>query len=278
MIARARESPEDEVNRVVREVIAYKKQIDLWQSECDVNYLMWSLLLEAEICELTGDYHDSIQAYERAIDHTQLHDFILEQALAFELQGDFYIRRGAKRAARTTIMEACAMYSRISATGKVEHLTAKHEFILKSATSALTADAGVQTTNMIGDIGTTHLNIENHNQRETRRPGGDETATERTNAWVGPSDPHTRLPGTRPDVSNFGLDILDLQAILEFNQAISSELQLDLLLVKMTKISLEFTGAQADWAGIVIDSEDGWSLAASGTPEDISKTVSHRIM
>lgn len=278
MIAKARESPREELNQIIRQVITYKEQIDLWQSECEVNYLMWSLLLEAEICELTGDYHDSIQAYERAIDHTQLYDFMLEQALSLELQGDFYIRRGAKRAARSTLLEACALYSRISATGKVEHLTAKHEFILNSATSARTADAGVQTIDMIGDIGTTHLNMEDHNQWETRRPGGEETATDRTNAWVGPNDPHTTLSGTRPDVSNFGLDILDLQAILEFNQAISSELQLDLLLVKMTKISLEFTGAQADWAGIVIDSEDGWSLAASGTPDDISKTVGHRIL
>ena len=275
LIAKARDSPKDELNRIISVVMGYKEQIELWQTECDVNYLMWSLLLEAEICELRGDHHDAIQAYERAIDHTQLYDFMLEQALAFELQAEFYIRRGAKRAARTTMLEACALYSRISAAGKVEQLIAKHEYVLSSATTARTADAGTQTANMISDLGTTHLNMEVHNGQETRKLGGANSATDRTNAWVSPSAPRTRASLARPDISNFGLDILDLQAILEFNQAISSELQLDLLLVKMIQISLDSAGAQATWAGIVIQGgEDGWNLAASGTPDDISASVS----
>ena len=275
LIAKARDSPEDELNRIISIVLGYKEQIELWQTECEVNYLMWSLLLEAEICELAGDYHDAIQAYERVIDHTQLYDFMLEQALAFELQAEFYIRRGAKRAARTTMLEACALYSRISAAGKVQQLIAKHEFVLSSSTTARTVDAGTQTTNMINDLGATHLNMEVHNGHETRKLGGANSATARTNAWVSPSDPHTKTFPARPDISNLGLDILDLQAILEFNQAISSELQLDLLLVKMIQISLDSTGAQATWAGIVIQGgEDGWNLAASGTPDDISATVS----
>ena len=273
LIAKARESAQDEAKRVIGQVIDYKEQIELWQSECDTNYLMWSALLEAEVCDLTGQYHQASQAYEQAIDHTQLHDFMLEQALAFELLGDFYIRRGAKRAARTTLLESCALYSRISASGKVAQVTAKHEFVLKSTTTARTADATVQTVDMINDVGATHLNIADHNRQETRKPGGQETATERTSAWVGPSDTHAKMAVARPDVSNFGLDILDLQTILEFNQAISSELQLDLLLVKMTQYTLEFTGAQADWAGIVIKDEEGWSLAASGTPETVSATI-----
>lgn len=273
LIEKARESPKDDVHQAIDTVLGYKEQIELWQSQCDVNYLMWSLLLEAEICELTGQHHEAIQNYEKAIDHTQLHDFMLEQALAFELLGDFYIRRGAKRAARTTLLESCALYSQISAAGKVEQMTAKHEFVLKSATTARTADAGIQTTDMIREIGATHLNMEDHNRQETRKPGGQETTTERTSAWVGPTDPHAKVSAARPDVSNFGLDILDLQTILEFNQAISSELQLDLLLVKMTQIILEFTGAQADWAGIVIKDEGGWSLAASGTPDAVSPSV-----
>ena len=278
LLARARESSKDSKGRIIAIVMGYKQQIELWQSQCEVNYLMWSLLLEAEICELTGDYHNAIQAYERAIDHTQLYDFMLEQALAFELQGEFYIRRGAKRAARITLLEACALYSRISAPGKIAHVTAKHEFVLQSASTARTADAGVQTTDIIGDIGATHFNMEDHDRRETRKPGGQETSKERTSNWVSPTDPHAKISGSRLDVSNFGLDILDLQAILEFNQAISSELQLDLLLPKLTQISLEFTGAQADWAGIVIDSDDGWTLAASGTPDDIIASVSGQVV
>ena len=272
MISEAREaSSKDVLNRTLDRVMEYKERIVEWQAQCDVNYLMWSLLLEAEICDLTGQYHDAIQAYEAAIDHTQLHDFMLEQALAFELQGEFYMRRGARRAARSTILEACAIYSRISATGKVTYLTTKHEFLLNSTTSTRTAEIGVQTDGALGDLEPTHLRMDEHNnqQNENTFP---QTAKDRTNAWISPNvpPPIKKTTPLRPDVSDFGLDILDLQSLLDVTQAISSELQLDPLIVKMTGIALEFTGAQADWAGMVIEGEDGWMLAASGTPDGVS--------
>ena len=272
MLSEAREvDSKDELNRTLDKVLEYKERIVEWQRQCSVNYLMWSLLLEAEICELTGHYHDAIRAYEAAIDHTQLHEFMLEQALAFELQGEFYIRRGARRAARSTILEACAVYSRISAIGKVAYLSTKYEWILHSTASARTAEVGIQTDSTIGDLEPTHLRMEEHNSQQNKS-AFPETAKDRTNAWISPSP----APGSgkksalsRPDVSDFGLDILDLQSLLNVNQAISSELQIDLLLVKMTKIALEFTGAQADWAGMVIEGEKSWMLATSGTPDGI---------
>lgn len=71
----------------------------------------------------------------------------------------------------------------------------------------------------------------------------------------------------RPDVAEFGLDILDLQGIVEFNQTISSELDLNGLMVKMTEICLASAGAQADFAGVVIKSdEEGWVMAAGEHP------------
>ena len=271
MLAEAREAGSVEtLNRTLEKVLEYKERIVEWQAHCDVNYLMWSLLLEAEICDLTGHYHGAIQAYEQAIDHTQLHDFMLEQALAFELQGEFYIRRGARRAARWAILEACAVYSRIGAIGKVTYLTTKHEFTLNSTMSVRTSEAGVQTDSILADSEPTHLRMDEHNSQHNKGPSP-ETANDRTNAWIGPSLPVSgkKLTPSRPDVSDFGLDILDLQSLLDVNQAISSELDLDPLLLKMTKIALEFTGAQADWAGMVVESEDGWLLATSGTPDGV---------
>ena len=74
----------------------------------------------------------------------------------------------------------------------------------------------------------------------------------------------------QPDVYSLGLDVLDLQSILEFNQAISSELQIDRLLAQMTEIILESAGAQADFAAVIIEGESGWCIAASGTADNIS--------
>ena len=272
LLAKVKEDPSGpERESLLGKVREYKDKILMWQAECGVNYLMWSHLITAETSELMGDYHNAIQSYEAAVDHTQLHEFMLEQAVAFELQGEFFIRRGARRAARATIMDAIATYSTIGASGKVDQLTAKHERVLKSAPTVRTADVGIQTADTIGDIENTQFHIEENERQETRNLGK-ETAGDRTNAWIGPEI--DTMPSLRSkdsnDVSGLGLDVLDLQSILEFNQAISSELQIDRLLAKMTQIILESAGAQADFAGVVIEGEGGWEMAASGTSDGIN--------
>lgn len=278
IIAKLRETQED-VNRrqLIEKVESYKAQIEQWQKNCDVNYKMWSLMVGGEMHELAGRYHEAIQEYEAAIDHTVLHDLMLDQALAIELQAGFYIRRGAKRAARSTMVDAIAIYSQIGATGKAEQLKTNHGWILRDACTPRTVDVGIQTES-IGNIGNMQFRIEENERQETRNLGK-ETAGDRTNAWVTPgldieNGSKTQDPLTSSDVSALGLDVLDLQSILEFNQAISSELQIDRLLAQMTGIILESAGAQADFAAVVIKGDRGWCIAASGTTENISSEVS----
>ena len=268
LLAQLREGEHDHNrDQIITTVRQYKARIAQWQIECNANYLMWELLIEAELAEMEGSYGEAIRAYEAAIDHTQLYDFLLEQALAFELQGEFYIRRGARRAARAILKDSLAVYSRIGASGKVEQLRLKHEWIIRSTTTQ-TRDAAIQTADTIGEIGNTQFRIE-ENERQEVRHLGKETAGDRTRAWVSPTLTGDSVKAGQ-DISDLGLDVLDLQSILEFNQAISSELQIDRLLAKMTEIILESAGAQADFAAVVIESDNGWCIAASGTPEGIS--------
>ena len=275
VLAKVRQDPSGlEREELIATVERYNEQIVAWQAECDANYLMWSCLIMAELNELKQHYHTAIQCYETAIDHCQLYDFNLELALAFELQAEFFIRRGAKRAARATLMDSSAIWSRMNARGKVQQLCSKQEWILSSSTTVRTRDSGCQTGNSIDEVGNTQSRLEENERQETRHLGP-QTADDRTNAWLTPiakSVDHSNgtQPTTRPHMSSLGLDILDLQSILEFNQAISSELQIDRLLAKMTEIILESAGAQADFVGIVIESENGWCIAASGTPDGIS--------
>ncbi|CAF9914274.1 MAG: hypothetical protein ALECFALPRED_009513 [Alectoria fallacina] len=270
LLAQLREGNNDQ-NRdtILIKVRQYKARIAQWQIECNANYLMWELLIEAELAEIEGRYGDAIRAYEAAIDHTQLHDFLLEQALAFELQGDFYVRRGARRAARAILKDSLAMYSRIGASGKVDQLTVKHEWVLRASATVQTRDVAIQTADTIGEIGNTQFRIEENERQETRNLGK-ETAGDRTQAWVSPTATEDSAKSAGPDVSDLGLDVLDLQSILEFNQAISSELQIDRLLAIMTEIILESAGAQADFAAVIIEGDNGWCIAASGTSEGIS--------
>ena len=271
LVAKYRQEPSSFDREELLETIdSYKAKIDQWTKECDANYLMWSLLIQAEAEEVREQYHTSMQCYEKAIDHAQLYDFNVELGIAFELQADFFIRRCAKRGARSTILDAMSSFSRINATGKVHQLSTKHEWIICVSTSIRSHDVGVQTSGeSMSMLGRGHPRYEENIRRDTQVASAN-PVSERTKAWVNPTSRPGTLKMSRSDVSGLGLDILDLQSILEFNQAISSELQIDRLLLKMVEIIKESAGAQADFAGIAIQNENEWSIAASGTADGIS--------
>ena len=266
LLAKLREDSKD-LEAVLARVREYQAKIEEWMVLSPVNYFMWSQLIKAESCELSGDHHLSIQSYEAAIDHTQAHGFALDEAVALELQAGFYVRCGAKRAARTTLEDSIAVYTRIRATGKADQLSINFESLLSITKRPRTVDAAVQTANSIGEIGNTRVRLQ-ENERQEAQSLGKETAGDRTEAWLKPNNQPKFGGDGDPNVSDLGLDVLDLQSILEFNQAISSELQINNLLTKMTTIILECAGA--DFAGVVVHDEDGSVImAASGTLDRI---------
>ena len=62
---------------------------------------------------------------------------------------EFLVRRGAKRAARSVMLDAIAAWSAISAAGKAAQLSEKHEWLLKTATSSRSVDVGCQTVDSL---------------------------------------------------------------------------------------------------------------------------------
>ncbi|KKY17751.1 putative sensor histidine kinase response [Phaeomoniella chlamydospora] len=244
--------------KAIETVHEYKCSIELWAKASDVNYLMWAMLLDAEMNNVQGRYGTAAGLYEDAIDHSQVHGFALEEALANELQAEFFIRKGAKRAGRVMMQEAIAGWNRISAGGKAKQLSDKHEWLLKTATTARAMDVGVQTDSSLGDV-------------PLSKAIAADSKKDYTTAWLEPAgqlDPGKLDPSKATDLPGMGLDILDLSTILDFSQVISSELQIDKLLSRMTSIILESVGGQADFIAIVIESEDnGWCVAASGDNE-----------
>ena len=248
LIALAKEQPKEQQIKYIEDAKKHKQLIDLWGSVHDVNYAAWSYILAGQIAELTEEYGNSISNYECAIDHCQVHGFAMDEALATELQGEFILARGAKRAGKSVIQDAIAAWNRISCIGKARQLADKHEWLLKTATTARTMDVGCQTIE--------HGSIANAEEVEVQ------SKREYTSSWVQPKTPGGGQAG--PELPGLGLDILDLTSILEFSRVISSELQVNALLSKMTSVILECCGGQAEFAAIVIDSEHGWCVAASG--------------
>lgn len=92
----------------LKKVERYKEEIDYMRDACDANYGMWSLLVKALLSELKRDFQGALVAFEvgaeltpfqqqsfksnhlefqEALDHAQIHNWPIEEALAYELQG-----------------------------------------------------------------------------------------------------------------------------------------------------------------------------------------------
>ncbi|KAL9106884.1 MAG: hypothetical protein Q9227_008132 [Pyrenula ochraceoflavens] len=238
--------------KTVRE---YKDEIDRMGLLNDTNYAMWSYLLDAELSHVTCQFQTCSKSYENAIDHCQVHGFAVEEAIAIELQAEFLIARGAKRAGKVMIQECIAAWNRINALGKATQLAEKHEWLLKTAITSRTMDTAVQTDE------SPLVSVE-----ETDA-AADQLKSDWTKAWVEPRS--TADNAKSSELPGLGIDILDLSSILEFSQVMSSELQMDKLLTKMAEIILESVGGQAELVGIEIDSEErGWCVAAMGHHEE----------
>ncbi|OCK81994.1 hypothetical protein K432DRAFT_424503 [Lepidopterella palustris CBS 459.81] len=236
----------------------------------DVNYSIWISLLNAELLDISGDSSGAMTHYEAALDHSEVHAFLLDEALTFELYAEYLIRQGAFRPARHMLKDCISTYRRTNALGKSEYITNKYGWLMSRTSGLSTMDVGCQTT--IIDTGNTPFKLEQNDSEETRILGT-ETSVDRTQAWIVPTSAQEKRTDAQQDLqggfSAVGLDMIDLASILESSQVLSSELQVDRLLAKMTEIILESTGA--DLSAIVVEDEQiGWSIAAVGTPDGVT--------
>ncbi|KAI8938234.1 hypothetical protein NX059_005895 [Plenodomus lindquistii] len=230
----------------------------------DVNYKGWLYTLTGVLADINLDPSAALQNYEAAMDHSEMHGFLLDEAFSHELYAERIIRKKAYRAARHSLKDCISTYRRLSAFGKADHVATKYEWLLKGGPSLTTMDAAVQTT--IIDTGNSSFKLERNDDQEHYL--GAETAVDRTQNWIVPETDrrHESSPDLHSGFSAVGLDMLDLSSILESSQVLSSELQVDRLMAKMASIILESTGATL--CGIVIeDSVVEWSIACVATNE-----------
>ncbi|MFC0242603.1 trifunctional serine/threonine-protein kinase/ATP-binding protein/sensor histidine kinase [Rhodopseudomonas telluris] len=80
------------------------------------------LLLEAEAARLDGDGPAAQRLYERAAQAADRSGFIHEQALAYELAGQYYLEAGLFAPAQGCLIAAGACYRQWGAAGKATHL------------------------------------------------------------------------------------------------------------------------------------------------------------
>lgn len=240
------------------------KSLEACCAVTDVNYKGWLHLLTAVLADINVDSPSALQNYEAAMDHSEMHGFLLDEAFSHELYAEWLVRKKAHRAARHSLKDCISTYRRLSAFGKANHVAAKYEWLLRHGTLLTTMDAAVQTT--IIDTGNSSFKLEQNDDQEQYLDA--ETAVDRTQKWIVPEAGrrHESAQDLHSGFSALGLDMLDLSSILESSQVLSSELKVDKLMAKMASIILESTGATL--CGIVIeDSAIEWSIACVATNE-----------
>ncbi|KAB2575560.1 Sensor protein GacS [Lasiodiplodia theobromae] len=269
-IAACRENPEREDREsLLQRIVSFTEKIRIAANYNDINFRLYISILDAEYHDLVCDYEQASKFYENSLDYADLDGYMLDQGLAYELYATFLLRRGARRPARRLLIDSLRCYANIGAAGVLDNVHQKFEWLLNSEIGIETVDVACQTD--IVDTGNTAYKLEKHAGQIAP-----ETPADRTEAWLAPTpnpaaikraDTHGDLPG---GFSAVGLDVIDLTGILESSQVLASELQVDNLLAKMTEIILESTGAEL--AAIVTEDEKlGWSIAATGGPDGVTK-------
>ncbi|KAF2770401.1 hypothetical protein EJ03DRAFT_382079 [Teratosphaeria nubilosa] len=270
LIASIREKPgRTDRKDILKRIAGYRARIEIASSVNPVNYQAYLSIIDAEVADVRQEYHHVLNNYETAINHAVLHGYVLDEALALELYAEWLTRRGASRPARGVVLEAIAAYRRVGAFGKADHVSERHAFLLHGTRSLATQDAGVQTT----DVGVnTGYRLEKMASMVSH--SAVQTASDRTHEWLEPHmhtgpqlirEPPSLLSG---GLAAVGLDMIDLASILESSQLLSSELNIEKLLNKLTEIIVDSTGAEH--AGLCVEGDDGnWCVAAVGTPDGI---------
>jgi signal transduction histidine kinase/predicted ATPase/DNA-binding response OmpR family regulator/serine/threonine protein kinase len=258
-----------QTQEVVKELQKFVKLIDKWAAVSDVNYLCWSRLLQAQMVELSGHHGYAVQHYEEALDHATEHNFTFEEALGNYLMAGFFLRRRARRSARSALLEAVGFYRQLGATGIAKSIEEEHSLLLHGPTrSHQTVDVAIQT-DFVADGGAVQFRPSDEQDGEelTQVPSNSMTEIkgDRIGAWRGSMNMQSHDYGGLP-----ALDMIDLHAILSSSQVISSVLQVDELLTTMCDIILQTCGGSATLAAIVVqdpDDDNSWCVAASGDPE-----------
>jgi PAS domain S-box-containing protein len=109
-------------SRHFQALLSHHRQIATWAENCPANFANRLALVSAEIARLEGRDLDAMRLYEQAIRSAREHEFVQNEALAYELAARFYAARDFEEFAQSYQRSAWRCYKRWGAAGKVRQL------------------------------------------------------------------------------------------------------------------------------------------------------------
>ena len=151
------EAGKGEQKQYLKKVIQLQKKMKKWASYAPMNHQHKYDLVEAEKARVLGQKERAMDYYDRAIAGAQKNKYIQEEALAYELAGEFYESLGKDIISQAYLTKAYYAYIRWGALAKVKDLEFRYPFLVAQTrtTETRTLDVtgtttGSTTTNGFG--------------------------------------------------------------------------------------------------------------------------------
>jgi hypothetical protein len=98
------------------------KRLAHWAEHCPLNFLGKQYMIEAELAGVTGNHLSVLSKYTSSILLSREGGFLMEEALANERAGKYYLERGDNGSALTFLRESYKLYERWGGIEKMRHL------------------------------------------------------------------------------------------------------------------------------------------------------------
>jgi tetratricopeptide (TPR) repeat protein len=98
------------------------KRLAHWAEHCPLNFLGRQYMIEAELAAVTGNHLSVLSKYSSAILLSREGGFLMEEALANERAGKYYLERGEDESALTFLRESFKLYEKWGGIEKMRHL------------------------------------------------------------------------------------------------------------------------------------------------------------
>jgi len=110
----------------LEKVAANQKRLEYWASYAPMNYQHKYDLVVAERAKVLGENWQAAELYEAAITGAAQNSYLHEEAIAYELAGEFYLGRGMEKIGETYIIEARNCYFAWGTVVKVKDLETRY--------------------------------------------------------------------------------------------------------------------------------------------------------
>ncbi|MCB1191460.1 MAG: serine/threonine-protein kinase PknK, partial [Leptospiraceae bacterium] len=129
-----------------------QERMKVWAENCEANYGHKYMIVEAELARIEGNIVDAISKYDEAIKLAIRYEYTLEEAIANELAGKFWLSQKNEKIARVYMIDARYAYERWGCKPKVKQLEETYHDLIGFNQNRRATDRRKISTTLTGGI------------------------------------------------------------------------------------------------------------------------------